>query len=203
MIRFFDLLISFLGVLLFSPILVIVSLLIIIESNLPVFFKQSRVGKHNRDFKLFKFRTMKVDEENNSFLTSGKSGNQITKIGYFLRKSKIDELPQLFNVLKGDMSLVGPRPELRKYVDFYNNEQKRILLIKPGITDYATIKFINEEELLINAENPEEYYITKILPEKILLNKLYFSNNSVKEYFKIIFITLYYILTQGRGETKP
>lgn len=203
MIRFFDLLISFLGILLFSPVLVIVSLLIIIESNLPVFFKQSRVGKFNRNFKLFKFRTMKVDEENNSFLTSGKIGNQVTKIGYFLRKSKIDEFPQLFNVLMGDMSLVGPRPELRKFVELYNDEQKKILLIKPGITDYATIKFINEEELLANAENPEEYYVTKILPEKILLNKLYFSNNSVKEYFKIIFITLYYIITQGRGETKP
>lgn len=200
MIRFFDLLISFLGILLFSPVLVIVSLLIIIESNLPVFFIQRRVGKNNRDFKLYKFRTMKVDEENNSFLTSRKSGNKVTGIGAFLRKSKIDELPQLFNVLAGDMSIVGPRPELRKFVDLYNDEQKEILKAMPGITDYATIRFINEEELLAKAENPEEFYINEILPQKIILNKLYFNNNSVKEYFKIIFLTLYYILRQGRGK---
>lgn len=200
MIRFFDLLISFLGVLLFSPILVIVSLSIIIDSKLPVFFKQRRVGKHNRDFVLYKFRTMEVNEENNSFLTLNQSGNKITGIGNFLRKTKLDELPQLFNVLKGDMSLVGPRPELRKYVNLYNDEQKEILNIRPGITDYATIKFINEDEQLAGSDNPEKLYINKILPEKILLNKLYFRNNSVIEYFKIIFITLYYILRQGRGK---
>jgi lipopolysaccharide/colanic/teichoic acid biosynthesis glycosyltransferase len=143
---------------------------------------------------------MQVNEENNSFLTSSKGGNQITHIGYFLRKSKIDELPQLFNVLKGEMSLVGPRPELRKYVNMYNEDQKEILMMTPGITDYATIKFMNEEELLSKSDNPEEVYITKILPAKILLNKLYLRNNSVKEYFKIIFTTLYYIITQGRGK---
>ncbi len=200
MIRFFDLLISFLGILLFSPILVIVSLLIIIDSKLPVFFKQRRVGKRNRDFVLYKFRTMEVNEENNSFLTLSQSGNKVTRIGNFLRKSKLDELPQLFNVIKGDMSLVGPRPEMRKYVNMYNDEQKEILNIRPGITDYATIKFINEDKILISSDNPEELYINKILPEKILLNKLYFHNNSVKEYFKIIFITLHHILRQGRGK---
>lgn len=200
MIRFFDLLISFLGILLFSPILVIVSLLIIIDSKLPVFFTQNRVGRYNRDFKVFKFRTMFVDEENNSFLTLNKSGNKVTRIGYFLRKSKIDELPQLVNVLKGDMSLVGPRPELRKFVNMYNDEQREILMMKPGMTDYASIKFFNEDKLLTASDNPEDLYIKKILPEKIILNRLYFRNYSVKEYFKIIFITLYYILRQGRGK---
>ncbi len=200
MIRFFDLLISFLGILLFSPILVIVSLLIIIDSKLPVFFTQNRVGRYNRDFKVFKFRTMFVDEENNSFLTLNKSGNKVTRIGHFLRKSKIDELPQLVNVLKGDMSLVGPRPELRKFVNMYNDEQREILMIKPGMTDYASIKFFNEDKLLNASDNPEDLYIKKILPEKIILNRLYFRNYSVKEYFKIIFITLYYILRQGRGK---
>lgn len=200
MIRFFDLLISFLGILLFSPILVIVSLLIIIDSKLPVFFTQNRVGRYNRDFKVFKFRTMFVDEENNSFLTLNKSGNKVTRIGYFLRKFKIDELPQLVNVLKGDMSLVGPRPELRKFVNMYNDEQREILMIKPGMTDYASIKFFNEDKLLTASDNPEDLYIKKILPEKIILNRLYFRNYSVKEYFKIIFITLYYILRQGRGK---
>jgi lipopolysaccharide/colanic/teichoic acid biosynthesis glycosyltransferase len=200
MIRFFDLLISFLGILLFSPILVIVSLLIIIDSKLPVFFTQNRVGRYNRDFKVFKFRTMFVDEENNSFLTLNKSGNKVTRIGNFLRKSKIDELPQLVNVLKGDMSLVGPRPELRKFVNMYNDEQREILMMKPGMTDYASIKFFNEDKLLTASDNPEDLYIKKILPEKIILNRLYFRNYSVKEYFKIIFITLYYILRQGRGK---
>ncbi len=200
MIRFFDLLISFLGILLFSPILVIVSLLIIIDSKLPVFFTQNRVGRYNRDFKVFKFRTMFVDEENNSFLTLNKSGNKVTRIGYFLRKFKIDELPQLVNVLKGDMSLVGPRPELGKFVNMYNDEQREILMIKPGMTDYASIKFFNEDKLLTASDNPEDLYIKKILPEKIILNRLYFRNYSVKEYFKIIFITLYYILRQGRGK---
>ncbi len=200
MIRFFDLLISFLGILLFSPILVIVSLLIIIDSKLPVFFTQNRVGRYNRDFKVFKFRTMFVDEENNSFLTLNKSGNKVTRIGHFLRKSKIDELPQLINVLKGDMSLVGPRPELRKFVNMYNDEQREILMMKPGMTDYASIKFFNEDILLSASDNPEDLYIKKILPEKIILNRLYFRNYSVKEYFKIIFITLHYILRQGRGK---
>lgn len=203
MIRFFDLLISFFGILLFSPILVIVSLSIVIDSKLPIFFTQTRVGRDNRDFKVFKFRTMIVDGENNSFLTLNKNGNRVTGIGKFLRKFKIDELPQLFNVLKGDMSLVGPRPELRKYVDLYTDEQKVILKLTPGITDYASIKYINEENLLSISENPEEIYIKKILPEKILLNKLYFKNYTTKEYFKIIFITLYHILRQGKGEIKP
>lgn len=200
MIRFFDLLISFLGILLFSPILVIVSLFIIIDSKLPVFFTQNRVGRYNRDFKVIKFRTMFVNEENNSFLTLNKSGNKVTRIGHFLRKSKIDELPQLVNVLKGDMSLVGPRPELRKFVNMYNDEQREILMMKPGMTDYASIKFFNEDILLSASDNPEDLYIKKILPEKIILNRLYFRNYSVKEYFKIIFITLHYILRQGRGK---
>ena len=200
MIRFFDLLISFLGIILISPILVIVSLLIIIDSKLPVFYKQKRVGQFNRDFELLKFRTMRVDKENNSFLTTNKNANRITASGYYLRKFKFDELPQLINVLKGEMSIVGPRPEVRKYVSLYTDEQKEILNIKPGMTDYASIKFINEEEILSGAEDPEEYYINKVLPEKILLSKIYYNNNSVKEYFKIIFITLYYTLMQGRGK---
>jgi len=203
MIRFFDLLISFLGILLFSPILVIASLLIIIDSKLPVFFKQSRVGQHNRDFVLYKFRTMRASDENNSYLTSKSSGNRITNTGRFLRKFKIDELPQLWNVLIGDMSIVGPRPEVRKYVDLYTEKQKEILSIKPGITDYASIKYMNEEAMLSSVDNPEEFYIKKILPEKILLNRLYLNNTKVTEYFKIILITLYYILRQGRGEIKP
>jgi lipopolysaccharide/colanic/teichoic acid biosynthesis glycosyltransferase len=146
---------------------------------------------------------MKVNDENNSFLTTSPDGNRITKAGRILRKFKIDELPQLWNVLKGDMSFVGPRPELRKYVNLYTEEQKEILSVKPGITDYATIKFINEEELLAKSDNPEQLYINKILPEKILLNRLYLNNIKVTEYFKIIFLTIYYIIRQRQGETKP
>lgn len=146
---------------------------------------------------------MKTEREQSTFLYGGKSRHNFTRTGRFLRKSKIDELPQFFNVLKGDMSLVGPRPELRKYVELFSDDQKKILSIKPGITDYATIKFINEEELLAASENPEELYIKKILPEKILLNKLYLHNISVKEYFKIILLTFYSILNQGKGAIKP
>lgn len=203
MIRFLDLLISFFGLFLLSPILAIVSIIILFDSGLPVFFRQNRVGKNNGDFKLYKFRTMKTEGEQNIFLSKGQSSNKLTRSGKFLRKSKIDELPQLFNVLKGEMSIVGPRPELREYVNLYNSDQKEILNIKPGITDYAAIKFVNEEELLSKSDNPRELYISKILPEKILLNKLYYRNNSIKEYFKIILLTINSILSQGKGEIKP
>ncbi|MBS1515391.1 MAG: sugar transferase [Bacteroidetes bacterium] len=202
MIRFLDLLISFFGLILFSPILVIVSICIIIDSKLPVFYTQCRVGKNNRDFNVVKFRTMKTDNESNFFLTAKENASRITKVGAFLRKSKLDELPQLINVLKGEMSIVGPRPEVRKYVNMYSEEQKEILKARPGITDYAAIKYFNEEAILANSDNPEQLYITKILPEKILLNKLYINNISVKEYLKIIFITLNCIFRQGMGETK-
>jgi lipopolysaccharide/colanic/teichoic acid biosynthesis glycosyltransferase len=132
---------------------------------------------------------MYIGSEKGGFLTVGNNDNRITPIGRILRKFKLDELPQLFNVLIGNMSLVGPRPEVRKYVDFYTDNQKKILLLKPGITDWASLKFINENDLLKESQDPELYYKKSILPEKIQLGMRY--NNSVSEYFKIIFLTIF------------
>ena len=154
------------------------------------FYRQVRVGKDGKDFKLLKFRSMRVDADKGSLITVGGHDPRITKIGYFIRKFKIDELPQLFNVLKGDMSLVGPRPEVRKYVDLYTDEQKKVLTVRPGITDYASIEYVDENEILGNVENPDEVYVSQILPAKINLNMKYIETPTIKEYFKIIFLTV-------------
>lgn len=136
---------------------------------------------------------MRKDADKGSLITVGGRDPRITKIGYFIRKFKIDELPQLFNVLKGDMSLVGPRPEVRKYVDLYTDEQKKVLSIRPGITDYASIEYVDENEILGKSDNPDEVYVSQIMPDKIKLNMKYIENKSVKEYFKIIFLTVFKI----------
>lgn len=190
LIRFFDVLIAFLLLLLLFPLLLLVSLLIKISSKGPIVFYQKRVGKNNLDFTLYKFRTMKVSTINRSSLTIGNKDNRITKVGYYLRKYKIDELPQLVNVLKNDMSIVGPRPELRKYVEMYTDEQRKVLDIKPGITDYASIHFRHESELLAIQNDPETFYIKDVLPVKIQLNKLYASKRNLRVYFVIIFNTV-------------
>jgi lipopolysaccharide/colanic/teichoic acid biosynthesis glycosyltransferase len=190
MIRLFDTLLSITGLILFSPVFIIISLLIFFESRGGIFYTQNRVGKNNKDFRLFKFRTMFVNSDKQSLLTIGSKDTRITKIGYYLRKYKIDELPQLLNVFIGDMSIVGPRPEVRKYVEIYTEEQKEVLTINPGITDYASIKFINENELLLHSENPEETYIKEILPAKIDLNLKFIRSRSLILYFKIIILTI-------------
>lgn len=193
MIRFLDILFSFFGLIVLSPLLLIIWLLIVLTSKGGGFYKQIRVGKNGYDFKLYKFRSMRVDADKGSLITIGGRDSRITKVGYFIRKFKIDELPQLFNVLKGDMSLVGPRPEVRKYVDLYTDEQKKVLSVRPGITDYASIEYVDENEILGKAENPDEVYINQIMPEKINLNMKYIENQSVKEYFKIILLTVFKI----------
>ncbi len=193
MTRFFDIVFSFIGLILLSPLFVIVWLIIILTSRGGGFYKQIRVGKKGIDFSLYKFRSMRKDADKGSLITVGGRDPRITKIGYFIRKFKIDELPQLFNVLKGDMSLVGPRPEVRKYVDLYTDEQKKVLSVRPGITDYASIEYVDENEILGKAENPDEVYVTQIIPNKIKLNMKYIENQSVKEYFKIIFLTVFKI----------
>jgi lipopolysaccharide/colanic/teichoic acid biosynthesis glycosyltransferase len=146
--RLFDILASYFGLMFFLPFLTIVGILIVIDSKGGVFYRQVRVGMGNKDFRIFKFRTMRPDSDKAGLLTVGAKDNRITKIGVFLRKYKIDEFPQLLNVLIGDMSIVGPRPEVRKYVDMYNAEQLRVLEVRPGITDYASIEYSNENELL-------------------------------------------------------
>lgn len=189
MIRLFDFLFSILGLVILSPLFAIVAIWIKFDSSGPVFYKQIRVGKDNKDFRLFKFRSMVTDAENKGLITVGGRDPRVTRSGYFIRKYKLDELPQLINVLIGEMSLVGPRPEVRKYVDLYDEEQRKVLSVKPGITDYASIEYIDENELLAKSDDPERTYIDIIIPEKIRYNMKYIENRSVKEYFKIIFMT--------------
>ncbi len=192
-IRFFDMVFALIGLLLLSPFLVIIIILIKLDSKGPAIFFQKRVGKDNKDFVMYKFRTMRINTEHKSALTIGKD-DRITRMGKFLREYKLDELPQLWNVLKGEMSIVGPRPEVRKFVDHYNDEQKKILTVTPGITDYASILFKNENELLMTVENPEAFYLSEIMPIKIALNQKYISNSSFKVYFLIIFNTCFSVV---------
>jgi len=189
LIRCFDILFSLAGLIILLPLFLIISLVIIIDSHGGFFYYQSRVGKNGKDFKLLKFRTMVTGAEKKGGLTIGARDGRITKSGYFLRKNKLDELPQLINVLLGDMSLVGPRPEIRKYVDLYSDDQRMVLLVKPGITDWASIVFISENEILGRSSNPEKTYIEEIMPAKIELNKRYIKNRSLAEYFKILWLT--------------
>ncbi len=188
--RLFDIFFSLIGlIILFIPFLII-AILISVDSKGGVFYRQVRVGKDGRDFRLLKFRSMRTHAENVGLLTVGNRDSRITKAGYTLRKYKLDELPQLLNVLSGEMSLVGPRPEVRKYVDLYNEEQKLVLSVKPGITDYASIEYSNENELLAKAQNPELVYINEIMPAKLKLNKKYISEQGISTDLRIIFKTL-------------
>lgn len=193
--RLFDIFFSFFGLLVLLPILLIISLSIKIDSKGPIFFRQVRVGHKNKDFKIFKFRTMHVDSDKLGLLTVGDKDPRVTKVGYFLRKYKLDEFPQLINVFIGNMSFVGPRPEVRKYVNYYSKEDLEILNVKPGITDYASIKYRNEAEIIKQASDPEKAYIEDIMPEKIKLNKTYINNYSLLTDVKIILKTFLSILS--------
>jgi len=173
--------------------MIIIAILIKLDSKGPIFFKQVRVTKNGREFKIFKYRTMRVGSDKYSQITVGKD-SRITKVGDFLRKYKLDEIPQLINVLIGDMSLVGPRPEVPKYVALYTEEQREILKVRAGITDYASIEFSNENDILANETDPEKAYIEKIMPRKIELNKKYLSEISVITDIKIILLTIKKIL---------
>lgn len=177
--RIFDFLLSLAGVIILSPIFIIVSIAIKIDSKGNVLFLQKRVGRYGKEFNIYKFRTMVTDAEKlGKQITVGKD-NRITKVGAFLRKFKVDELPQLFNVLKGDMSLVGPRPEVPKYVDLYTDEQKKVLNVRPGITDMASLRYKDENDILGKVENPEEYYINVIMKDKLRLNLEYIEKSNV------------------------
>ena len=189
MIRLFDIFFSALGLIILFPFFIVFYLLIRIESKGGAFYIQERIGKNGKPFGLYKFRSMRIGSDAEGLLTVGERDNRITRIGYVLRKTKIDELPQLLNVLKGDMSLVGPRPEVRKYTDMYTEEQRKVLCVRPGITDYASIEYVNENELLSKADDPERMYIEKVMPDKIKLNMKYLEHYTVGEYFKIIFLT--------------
>ncbi|KKZ54819.1 sugar transferase [Haemophilus haemolyticus] len=190
MICFFDFILSLVGLVVLAPIFIVLAIWIKIDSKGPVFYKQVRVGKNSIDFELFKFRSMVVGADKKGLITVGGRDPRITHSGYFIRKYKLDELPQLINVLVGDMSLVGPRPEVRKYVDLYTDEQQKVLSVKPGITDYASIEYVDENEILGKSSDPEKVYIEEIMPEKIKYNMKYINNKSLFEYFKIILLTV-------------
>ena len=191
--RIFDITLSLFGLIILLPFMLIIAILIKIDSKGSIFFKQIRVTKGGREFKILKYRTMRVGSDKYSQITVGKD-KRITEMGSFLRKYKLDEIPQLINVLVGDMSLVGPRPEVPKYVNLYTEEQKEILKVRAGITDYASIEFSNENDLLASEENPEKAYIEKVMPKKIELNKKYLSEISVLTDIKIILLTIKKIL---------
>ena len=190
MTRIFDILLATLGLVILSPLLIFVYVAIVLESRGGGFYRQERTGRYGKPFRLIKFRSMNVNADKHGLITVGGHDNRITRVGYYIRKYKIDELPQLINVVKGDMSIVGPRPEVKKYTDLYTEEQRKILDVRPGITDYASIKYVDENEILGTSDNPERIYIEHIMPDKIKLNMIYISQNGIKEYFKIIFLTL-------------
>jgi lipopolysaccharide/colanic/teichoic acid biosynthesis glycosyltransferase len=190
MIRFFDILFSLIGLILLSPIFVIVAIAIKIDSKGPIFYRQQRIGKNGVKFSLLKFRSMFTESDKKGLITIGNNDARITKVGKFIRRYKLDELPQLINVLIGNMSIVGPRPEVEKYVFKYTVEQKKVLSVKPGITDYASIVYKNENRELSEQKNPELYYITHIIPKKIELNNIFIQEPTLINYFKIIFLTL-------------
>ena len=191
--RFFDILVSLIGIIILGIFLIIISIIIKCTSEGPVFFKQIRVGQSGKEFKIFKFRTMVVNAESlGTQITIGKD-KRITKIGHFLRKYKIDELPQLFNVFIGEMSFVGPRPEVPKYVAMYNETQRKVLSVRPGITDLASIRYRNENEILGRAKNTDEaedMYINEIMPDKLKLNLEYIEKSNVFYDIYIIFKTI-------------
>jgi lipopolysaccharide/colanic/teichoic acid biosynthesis glycosyltransferase len=190
MLRVLDFVFSLLGLIILFPILFLIALWVKLDSKGPIFYVQKRVGLKGLDFNLYKFRSMRLDSDKLGLLTIGGRDPRVTNSGYYIRKFKIDELPQLLNVLNGEMSLVGPRPEVRKYVNLYNESQKRVLWVRPGITDEASIAFKNENEILEKSNNPEHTYIHKIMPAKIELNKRFIEDPSVFNYFKLIFQTI-------------
>ncbi|HEY0668396.1 MAG TPA: sugar transferase [Sphingobacteriaceae bacterium] len=192
--RIFDVSLALVGIGITFPVLIIISCAILLDSRGGIIYRQTRVGRNKVDFKLLKFRTMKPKADSGSLLTIGDHDSRITKCGYWLRKYKLDELPQLFNILKGDMSFVGPRPEVNKYVELYDVRQQKILSVKPGLTDWASIAFINENQLLAKAENPEKYYIKYIIPYKIAHNLRYIEHHNLWIDFKIMMLTVKCIL---------
>lgn len=192
MIRFFDILLSSVGLFFLSPLLTLLLIGIYLEDGGHPIFKQNRVGINGKEFSVLKLRSMKVS--NDGLLLSTSNDSRITKIGRFIRKYKLDELPQLINVLKGDMSLVGPRPEVRKYTNLYNTDQLEVLKVKPGITDYASIVYRDENIILSKSKEPEVTYVTYVLPRKLRLNLIWVKNKSIRTYFDCIIRTILSII---------
>ena len=191
--RLFDIIFSFVGIVFLFPVFIIVSILIKIDSSGPVFFIQERVGLNGNFFKIIKFRSMKTNH-NNSLTVTLENDKRITRIGKKIRKYKIDEIPELINVFIGDMSFVGPRPDVPGYADLLKGESRNILKLRPGITSRASIKYANEEMILLNEDDPIAYNNNIIFPDKVKLNLNYYYNNNIWIDIKIIFATLFAVL---------
>lgn len=187
--RIFDIVMSGLGLICLSPLFLVLAIWIKCDSVGPVFYRQVRVGRGNKEFRLFKFRSMRPDSDKLGLITVGGHDPRVTRSGYYIRKYKLDEFPQLINVFVGDMSLVGPRPEVRKYVDLYTPEQLRVLNVRPGITSLASIRYRNENEILAKAEDPDKAYVEQIMPDKIAIDLEYVENASLTNDIKLIFKT--------------
>lgn len=194
--RIFDFVASGCGLIVLCPIFIIIAIWIKLDSSGPVFYKQIRVGRYNKDFGLLKFRSMRVGSDKAGLITIGGRDPRVTRSGYYIRKYKLDELPQLINVFIGDMSLVGPRPEVRKYVDLYTTEQMEVLNVRPGITDLASIRYRNENELLEKADDPNKYYVDVIMQDKLKINLEYVRNHSFWYDIKLIFKTFIAIVKE-------
>ena len=194
--RIFDIVASGIGLILLSLLFVILAIWIKCDSIGPVFYKQVRVGRNNMDFQLFKFRSMRVGSDKKGLITVGGHDPRITRSGYYIRKYKLDEFPQLINVFKGDMSLVGPSPEVRKYVDMYTEEQMHVLDVRPGITDLASIRYRNENELLERVNDPDKYYVEVIMPDKLRINLEYVARHSFTFDIRLIFQTFRAIVSE-------
>ena len=194
--RLFDIFASGLGLLFLSPLFLVLAIWIKLDSPGPVFYRQVRVGRHNKDFRIYKFRSMKVGADKQGLITVGGHDPRITRSGYFIRKYKLDEFPQLINVFVGDMSLVGPRPEVRKYVDMYTPEQMHVLDVRPGVTSLASIRYRNENELLDKAEDPDQFYIDVVMQDKLAIDLEYVRNASFWYDIKLIFQTFWEIVSK-------
>lgn len=188
--RLFDIILALISLILLLPVFIAFSIWIMLDSRGGACYRQTRVGRNNRDFKLLKFRTMRVHSDQQGLLTVGEEDERITRAGHFLRKYKLDEFPQLWNILIGQMSLIGPRPEVRKYVDLYTSEQMKVLGVRPGLTDYASMEYIDENKLLGESEDPEKTYIEVIMPAKLALNQKYIEEQSLGNDIKILFKTI-------------
>ena len=194
--RLFDILASGLGLVCLSPLFAAVAVWIKFDSRGPVFYRQVRVGRGNKDFRIFKFRSMRPDSDKLGLITVGGRDPRVTRSGYYIRKYKLDELPQLINVFIGDMSLVGPRPEVRKYVDMYSPDQMHVLDVRPGITSLASLRYRNENEVLAKAEDPDKCYIEKVMPDKLAIDLEYVKKANLWNDIKLIFSTFREIITK-------
>lgn len=194
--RLFDIISSGLGLIVLSPLFAVLAVWIKLDSKGPVFYRQTRVGLDNKDFRLYKFRSMRPDSDKLGLITVGGHDPRVTRSGYYIRKYKLDEFPQLINVFVGDMSLVGPRPEVRKYVDMYTPEQMRVLSVRPGITSLASIRYRNENDILAAAEDPDRCYIEQVMPDKLAIDLEYVDRATLWNDIKLIFSTFREIIVK-------